>query len=55
MAFNEYEAMDTFGVSSEADWQSLPRDERARKVAYCISKSLISAIVNYESSHIKSK
>ncbi len=55
MAWSEYEAMDRFGIATEADWQALPRDERARKVAYVMATTLIHTITSYEASHIKSK
>jgi len=51
----EYEAMDTFQISTEDAWHALPRDERARKVAYVLSKSLISVITQYEAIHVKGK
>lgn len=47
--------MDMFHISTEAEWYALPRDERERKVAYVLSKSLIHAVVSYENVHIKSK
>ena len=55
MAWSEYEAMDIFGIPTEDAWHALPRDERARKVGYVMSKSLISVITQYEAIHVKSK
>lgn len=51
MNWSEYEAMDTFDISTEAEWNALPRDERARKVAYVMSKSIVNSISQYEAGH----
>lgn len=43
--------MDTFKIPTEEMWSALPRDERARKVAYVLAHNIIENVAVYEAAH----
>lgn len=53
LTFDEMAAMAHFGIPTEAAWLALPRDERARKVAFLMAQNFISSVQTYEASKPK--
>lgn len=43
-----------YNIKSEAEWYTLPLDERERKVAFVMASNFIDSVTQYEAAHAKS-